>query len=871
MKTYNLVSQADPNSDHSRVRRCGGKQYLWKWAMMVACLLYGISCLAQGYSYHPLPTQKQLPVPNVNVIIQSHDGYMWYGTAGGGLCRDDGYQVVTYSSKTTGKGIMESDEITCLAEDQQGHIWLGTRAGLYNLKPTDGSIQRIDNEHVGIKKVNCLGITHDGCIWAGIQQNVVKFSPKGEYLKALSIGDNKREEVKEMMTDSKGTLWLTILRGGIMSIDPKTDHIQKEKWNHSYAAGYILEDTLRQYYWVGTWGGGIVKYPEMKQETATLITTEKQHFGSEVYNMWIDSDQVMWVSTMDDIYAYQIHPPKGKGNPAANSLIPCNTSHLLPTGKKLINKLYPDQQGNIWVPGYSPHTFILAKDKAGSNIHRDEVKTMTEQMGYKIMVNGIEHEGDYFWIYQNRTRLSLYHPATGRLAFMANEALPSPLSTQKPLSRCKTQPGVWTCNGKRLIHAWHEGMTIHWEEIPEALTPNYISSLSDEGNGKLLIGTEKQVLLYDYRKKKLQQLTDSVGIVQQVGYDQQGKLTYTTDVKAPQRITDRQGHVWTLNELTLQELSPKTGARRTLHASDPAIGMDYFTDITLAGDSICLGGIGAYCLIGSCEDLDKPLPDERIIVTHYDTLHSISLSTMNHLHASVIQFAYRLAKTHPWTELPAGENTIDISQAGHGVHTLYVKATDAFGVWHGEQEVFRFSIPLPWYLRWWAWCIYVAIAVLLIRMFLPPKTSPLPIHIEHVTSSSKDSAPQEKTQGDTEEKVEDPFLQMVRGQVQEHLDNPSYGVEDLCRDLGMSRMNLYRKFQSLSALPPSEFIRSHRLQQGCRMLLETGKTVTEIAYDVGFSSGQYFAKCFKDEYGMSPSQWRETKKYSRTSRRRNNS
>ena len=78
---------------------------------------------------------------NVNVIVQDHDGYMWYGTAGGGLCRDDGYEVVTYSSKTAGQGIMESDEITCIAEDQTGRIWFGTRAGLYyinNVERTRG-------------------------------------------------------------------------------------------------------------------------------------------------------------------------------------------------------------------------------------------------------------------------------------------------------------------------------------------------------------------------------------------------------------------------------------------------------------------------------------------------------------------------------------------------------------------------------------------------------------------------------------------------------------------------------------------------------------------------------------------------------------
>ncbi|MBR1666687.1 MAG: helix-turn-helix domain-containing protein [Bacteroidaceae bacterium] len=833
----------------------------WKESLtfLTIVLLSVFHCQAQGFSYHPLPNQKQLPVANMNVIIQDHEGYMWYGTAGGGLCRDDGYEVVTYSSKNVGKGVMESDEITCIAEDHKGKIWFGTRAGLYYINKVDGNLHRVVNEHVGVKKVNCIGVTFDGCVWVGIQQSVLKFSKEGTYVKTLSIGDNSREETKEMMVDSKGMLWITILRGGLVTINPKNDRLTHQPWDYPSAASYILEDTLHHCYWVGTWGGGIVHYPSMEVEHSTLIMTENQKFSSEIYNMWIDpQNRIMWVSTMDDLYAYKLDTH----NRTTCHLRPLDIRHILPAGKKLINKLITDRKGNLWVPGFSPHTFILSQAPSGSKIHREEVKAMTERMGYKIMVSRIACEGQFFWIYQNRTRLSLYDASTGQLAFMATEAFPTPLSTQKPLSRCQNAAGVWTCNGKKLIHAWHEGMTIHWEEVPEAQTPNYISVLSDEGNGKLLIGTEKQVFVYNYRKKTLRQLTDSVGIVQQVGYDRQGKLTYTTDPQAPKSITDRHGHVWTLNELTLQEYSPKTGASRTLHATDSNINMDSFNDITLSGDSICLGGIGAYCLIGSCKELDTPHPNAPIIVTRYDTLKSIKISTMNHLHAHNIQFAYRIDKADSWTEMPVGENTIDISSTNYGYHTLSIKATDEYGQWHEEQVVYKFSIPLPWYLRWYAWCIYVALAILLCRFVWQwqkhKRLSQLHLKEESrngknewgVTTSNSSVSPQTLSPTET-------FLAQVKYLVNQNLSNTDYSINELCRDLGMSRMNLYRKFQSITDTTPSEFIRTHRLAQAAELLRNTSKSISEIAYYVGFSSPQYFAKCFKEEYGVTPSQWKE--------------
>lgn len=830
--------------------------------MLLARLVSDFSCHAQTFVCHPLTTQELLPVANVNVVIQDSEGYMWYGTAGGGVCRDDGYHVIAYNSHTAGKNVMGNDEITCMAEDRTGNLWFGTRAGVFYLNKEKGTMHRVADEHVGIRKVNCISVTPDGCVWVGIQRDILKFSKEGKFLKTLSIGDNTREEVKEMMVDTNGILWITILRGGLVTVNPKNDQLTRQPWDYPAAASYILEDTLRHCYWVGTWGGGIVRYPDMLPEAATMVTTERQKFGSEVYNLWIDhSNNLMWVATMDDVYAYKIEQQK-----EGTVHLTAHDTQGLPKGKKLINKLFADKRGNVWVPGYSPHTFILSKTPSGNTIHRDEVPSMTKQMGYKIMVNGIAPEDGFYWIYQNRTRLSLYDPATGGLSFMANEAFPTPLSTQKPLSKCKTQQGVWTCNGKKLIHAWHEGMNIHWEEVEEALMPNYISALSDEGNGRLLIGTEKQVFLYDYKQKKVKQLTDSVGIIQQVASPRARRFVFdnwhmtkskeavfTTDPKAAKVITDKRGHIWTLNELTLEERNPETGAYRVLNASDPNISMDYFTDIMLAGDSICLGGIGAFCLIGNCLELDKVHPDDRIIVTRYDTLQSISVSTMNHLHAASIQFAYRLDDERDWKEMPVGENTIDISGTGYGNHTLFVKATDEYGIWHEEQKVYTFSMPLPWYLRWYAWCIYVAISILLLRWVWQRKEAQS-VHTQEDGISSPTAKDEEATH--EELSTEPPFITEVKELVQKNLDNAEYSVDDMSRDLGMSRMNMYRKFQSVSETTPSEFIKEYRLSKAAELLRTSSKSITEIAYEVGFTSPQYLAKCFKDEYGMTPKQYR---------------
>ena len=67
-------------------------------------------------------------------------------------------------------------------------------------------------------------------------------------------------------------------------------------------------------------------------------------------------------------------------------------------------------------------------------------------------------------------------------------------------------------------------------------------------------------------------------------------------------------------------------------------------------------------------------------------------------------------------------------------------------------------------------------------------------------------------------------------------------------------MQLYRKVKALTGRSPVELLRTARLQRARQMLLTTDKTISEVAYDVGFSAPSYFTKCFRDEFGISPSE-----------------
>ena len=96
------------------------------------------------------------------------------------------------------------------------------------------------------------------------------------------------------------------------------------------------------------------------------------------------------------------------------------------------------------------------------------------------------------------------------------------------------------------------------------------------------------------------------------------------------------------------------------------------------------------------------------------------------------------------------------------------------------------------------------------------------------------------------------FITRFRQQVEQNMSDSDLNVEAIGQEMGLSRVQLYRKVKALTGMSPVELIRKTRLAKARELLQTTDKTVSEIAYEVGFSAPSYFTKCFKDEYGVLP-------------------
>ena len=203
------------------------------------------------------------------------------------------------------------------------------------------------------------------------------------------------------------------------------------------------------------------------------------------------------------------------------------------------------------------------------------------------------------------------------------------------------------------------------------------------------------------------------------------------------------------------------------------------------------------------------------------------------------------------------------SREADGIYCIELQETKPGERWsRPNREKIVEHLP-EWITSWWMWCIYtflmVSIGLLIIYIFmLRQQRKQFLEQMKNMVITSNTTEPVTITEQKPVPTVEDEWLKKAIAQVEVHLNDESYTVEQLSSDMCMSRMTFYRRVQSLTGQSPTEFMRTIRLRRAAELLHEGKMTVTEISYATGFSSVSYFSRCFRTMFGMSPTQFGNT-------------
>lgn len=348
-------------------------------------------------------------------------------------------------------------------------------------------------------------------------------------------------------------------------------------------------------------------------------------------------------------------------------------------------------------------------------------------------------------------------------------------------------------------------------------------------------------------------------------------------------LADGLGHIWTLTDQQVREYAPRKQSFRTIRNTDPSVNVSYFYTLeAIAPNLVGINGAGALLQVQSDEALEQTAANvnvrissvvsggqsrlagrtaSRLEIEADETDIALRLTTLDPQYAANISFAYKLEDINrDWIYLPQGNNTVILSDLPQGIHTLSLKATDRYGCWGKPTEI-TLHKAAHWYETWWAYLIYIGLASAFLYGIYRLERR---IRMLHRLIKRKQEVRLDEIELKKEEiaslQWQDDFLKTAIAKVEENLDRPEYNVEALSRDMCMSRITLNRHLQKQTGLSPKDFIRDIRLKKAATLLQQTPEaSIADIARKVGFTTPNYFAKCFKEKFGILPKDYRPPK------------
>ena len=295
------------------------------WLSLLFLISVSASMSAQRILVTELPTQHLLPTSPVHRVLQDREGYMWYATEGGGLCRDDGYELSVFRSpfgysysrfNIIGSDSILSNHIYCIAEGKEHpHIWFGTKTGLYYIDKHDYSIHAVDDQRLRHSEVWIVFAASDGTIWTSTPQGLFHLDCSGKVIGDYSLNSyGTSVSGSYFHEDSRHNLRVLCTGRMILKYDPVSDSFIKEKWDFPSNPTCMYEDIHSGKFFVGTWGGGVLSCtaPDSLSSDSWHIKKLPEFLPDNsgagiVLNLIYDSLYgMLWVAAIDNLYLYHM-------------------------------------------------------------------------------------------------------------------------------------------------------------------------------------------------------------------------------------------------------------------------------------------------------------------------------------------------------------------------------------------------------------------------------------------------------------------------------------------------------------------------------------------------------------------------------------
>jgi ligand-binding sensor domain-containing protein/AraC-like DNA-binding protein len=907
-----------------------------------------------------LPVIDLLPSNTVQRIFQDREGYLWFGTLDG-LCRYDGYRIISFRSDRNKPDLLTNNEITCLA-DNSNHLWIGTKQGLNILDKKTCRIHHFHDEAIQKLEIKSITVASDNSIWTGAGNEIFRYNPDFSLRDHYNnLAGQEGMPINSIYEDRDGEIWILTWKGGLFRYDAAgNSFIPYPAIGTDNNPFQMFQDDRKQR-WIGTWGNGLYLFSPGKETPYTPVGTDE---SVPFYSIVQDNDnKYIWAMSYWGLRAFEYTDSGAIRN--------VDVSGLFRETNNLFSEIIKDRDGNLWIGAFSEGAFTVSFNRPViRNYSLEEIK---HKIGINPSITSVYEDKDgTVWLNLNRYGLCFIDPETGRIrlhtefpelermggtfnyvtcmtdfrdseeVWIAKESAPSVVSLTKNkrrftvsdrISRLMEQLPhyasalfVWEDSGKNRWIASRLGVMIK----PFGKDTLYsvgneirnITGITGDSDGNIWVGSAssglykiapspnnpRPVRMTNYSKATGHLKTNNIQTVcgdadgnvwlgtkdgsiitcniRSEKFDDLSKSCAVTGEAILNILIDDYRNVWISTHKKIIEYNPVNRAVTHYTPSDGLSVRSFLKDACYKSKSgkLFFGGNRGLCSFTASERLSNPAGPGRVIITNIriqnasvfdreanvrfnssenslvlepaDKNIEIEFSTLNYAASSKIRYAYKIdGIDRDWIYAGNNRQFASYSQLEKGHHLFRVKATDENGLWNEDETVLNIYRKPALYETGWAYSAYailILLTVFAVRKFnlnrVKPDNEVQSVRIDKSDVEINISTLKYPLPNET-------FLEKSVQVIEQHLDETEFGVNALAKNLCMSQSTCFRKIKALTGRSPVEFIRNIRLKHACRMLKDKSSSISDIAYSVGFSDPKYFTACFKDEFGMTPTEY----------------
>lgn len=494
------------------------------WIPLFLLLATKLPLQASDSSYYDFPSHTDdmtlttltpadgLSDKTVFSICQDHRGFMWLGTLNG-LNRYDGYEVKNYFHQPEDSTSLGGNYVKAVLEDSHQRLWVATYGGgLSRYLPGQDQFQQYNTQNSSLKTDSLLSLYEDRQhrLWVGTQgQGLYRYAPQQDDFVAVNDPQHPFQEVRQVVEDSTGCLWLATNRG-LYRYDVKNHHftryVRQSDQSNSLSGNNVFALLIDAHddLWVGTERRGLNHFDRDTQQFTHYLTDVEPGItpGSAIREVYQDRHRTLYVATTQGVGVY--HPQQDTFLPLIQ-----DSSSYAPNNEAAFT-LYESRDGELWM-GTFHHGAIRLSDNqhfvftpvSPTELKDDNVSSITRDSLGNLYVGTI------------RGGVSVLNQRTGTWSYLTqNDGLPSNhiISLQTDGSG-----NVW-------MGSWQQGLRIYspaqrtfvrYPPLPADFYRDQTFLNFAYHDGVLWLATNRDVYRYREEDRSLTLVTDSLAPLDQ--------------------------------------------------------------------------------------------------------------------------------------------------------------------------------------------------------------------------------------------------------------------------------------------------------------------------------------------------------------------